>query len=229
MPDHDPEFARISDSLLAVLPRFNPDEQRLGLTLYRLLAEGGPVLPGRVVEAAGIHESEVTAMLAGDTMRPFVHQDQRGIIGFGGLSVVPMHHRLEVAGRTLYAWCAWDTLFIPEMIGETVRVESPDPETRTPIRLEVGPTTITSLTHANAVVSLLLPDGFRDEALKTIRQFCHYVFFFESPASGAAWSARHPGTFLLSVERAFELGRRKNAAQYGDALRAARDEAAVRR
>ncbi len=230
MPTLDGDFTRISDSILAVLPRFGHDEQRVGLTLYRMLAEGEPVPHSRVAGAAGIPGSDVSAMLAGDALHPFVHQDeQRRVIGFGGLAIVPMHHRFEVAGRALYTWCAWDALFVPEMLGETARVVSPDPESRTPIRLEVDPTAIRSVSHANAVVSILLPDGFRDEVLKTISSFCHYVFFFESPATGSAWTARHPGTFLLSLDQAFELGRRKNAAQFGDALREARAEPVPRR
>jgi hypothetical protein len=30
---------------------------------------------------------------------------------------------------------------------------------------------------------------------------------------------RHPGTFVTSIEDGFEIGRRTNAAQWGDALR----------
>lgn len=40
------------------------------------------------------------------------------------------------------------------------------------------------------------------------------MFFFASPEAGAAWSARRPGTFLLSLAQAFELARRKNGVQF---------------
>ncbi len=44
-----------------------------------------------------------------------------------------------------------------------------------------------------------------------IASFCHYIFFFESAEAAALWSEEHPGTFVLSLERAFELGRKTNA------------------
>jgi alkylmercury lyase len=32
--------------------------------------------------------------------------------------------------RTLWTWCAWDSLFLPEILGHPARVTSPDPENR---------------------------------------------------------------------------------------------------
>jgi hypothetical protein len=31
------------------------------------------------------------------------------------LAATAMHHRFEVDGRALSTWCAWDSLFIPEI------------------------------------------------------------------------------------------------------------------
>jgi alkylmercury lyase len=88
-----------------------------------------------------------------------VHADEQGhIIGFGGLAVAQMHHRFEVDGRTLWTWCAWDTLFIPEILGKPARVTSADPENGGLIRLLVSPYRIESAEPEDAVVSFLLPD-----------------------------------------------------------------------
>lgn len=38
------------------------------------------------------------------------------IIGFLGLSLTETPHRLEVGDATLYAWCAWDALFLSRLI-----------------------------------------------------------------------------------------------------------------
>jgi hypothetical protein len=48
--------------------------------------------------------------------------------------------------------------------------------------------------------------------------FCHYVYFFRSAETGAQWITEHPRTFLLSMEEAVELARKKNALQYRDVL-----------
>jgi hypothetical protein len=51
------------------------------------------------------------------------------VLGFGGLAVAPMHHRLEVDGRTLWTRCAWDSLFVPEIqgSGRASRPQTPRP------------------------------------------------------------------------------------------------------
>ena len=59
----------------------------------------------------------------------FIDRDrERRVLGFGGLATMPMHHRFEVDGRELSTWCAWDSLFIPEILGRSARVASLDPE-----------------------------------------------------------------------------------------------------
>ncbi len=88
------ELNRIETSLLRILPRFSPQQQRLGITVYRLLAEGKPVARARIAAAVGVPEDEVSAVLASESLRPFVYDDdRRRVIGFGGLAIVPMHHR----------------------------------------------------------------------------------------------------------------------------------------
>jgi alkylmercury lyase len=129
-------------------------------------------------------------------------------------------HRLEVDGRELFAWCAWDTLFLPGVLGATARVRSRCPTTGETISLVVSPERVVETSHPDAVVSFLLPD--RDFDADVIQSFCHFVHLFASPEAGHAWTAEHPGTFLLSLEEAFELGRLVNALNFPSALGGAR-------
>ena len=48
--------------------------------------------------------------------------------------------------------------------------------------------------------------------------FCHFVFFFDSKSVAEQWIAEHPGTFLLSLEDAFLIGKEVNAARYNLSL-----------
>ncbi|MGH7408236.1 MAG: organomercurial lyase, partial [Candidatus Methylomirabilales bacterium] len=100
---------------------------------------------------------------------------------------------------------------------KTARVESSCPVTGDRIRLTVTPEGVEQLDPAGAVMSFLTPEEvkFRENV---ILHFCHYVYFFSSPEAGSRWVSEHPGTFLLSVNDAYDLGRRKNQAQYTDAL-----------
>jgi alkylmercury lyase len=207
--------------ILEVLPRWPADQQRLSIDLYRQLARGKPVSPESLTESLGIPMEEVTALLEHRNVRSQVLYDhQRRIVGFRGLALAPTHHHIEVDGRTLFAWCAMDTLFLPEVLGKRVRVESPCPQSGRLVRLTLTPAGVESAEPAEAVVSFLRGDAgvLETNAAKIITTFCHYIFFLASAEAGAAWTAEHPGTFLLPLEQAFEWGRRFNAAQLGDAL-----------
>lgn len=104
------------------------------------LAKGQPVDAAQFAEALGVSPSEGRALLARDSIKAFTYPDERGpVVGFGGLAAAPMHHRFEVDGRTLWTWCAWDSLFIPEILGKQARVTSTDPENGELIRLLVSP------------------------------------------------------------------------------------------
>ncbi len=207
--------------LAAEFPAFSPEEQRAAVTLYRELAKGQAVDAAQLSRALGVSPAEGRALLARDSIRAFVYADDQGrVLGFGGLAAARMHHRFEVDGRALWTWCAWDSLFIPEILGKPARVTSPDPENGEVVRLLVSPDRIESAEPEDAVVSFLLPDthDFHTSAAHVMAKFCHFVFFFTSRSSGERWVARHPGTFLYSLDEAFVLAKRHNAKNFGPEL-----------
>ncbi len=212
---HEPDVARLAGILAGAGLQFAAAEQELALRLLRLLAQGRPLPVARLAQAAGLSEQQVAEALE---RWPGVFHDERGeVIGFIGLSVVEMgDHRLHLEGRVLSAWCAWDTLFLPELLAETVWVTSRCPATGAPISLTVGPDGVRDLRPAEATVSFLVPGTGFDSGV--IQSFCHFVHFFVSEEAGTTWTAEHVGTFLLSVDEAFRLGRLTNRAAFGAAL-----------
>jgi alkylmercury lyase len=215
---HEPDLARLADTLASAGLDFDDADQEMAIRLLRLLAEGHPVPSARLAQAAGLPEEHVAGTLE---RWPGVFRDEHGaVIGFMGLTVVEMGaHRLHnEGGPVLSAWCAWDTLFLPELLGETVRVTSRCAATSDAISLTVGPEGVCDLSPAEAVVSFLVPEtGFDADV---IQRFCHFVHFFASADAGATWTAENDRTFLLSVDDAFELGRLTNRAAFGTALAA---------
>jgi len=200
---------------------FSPEQQRAALALYRELAKGKPVDADQLGRALVVSAADAQALLQRDPMKCFVYSDDEGrVLGFGGLAAAQMHHRFEVEGRTLWTWCAWDSLFIPEILGHSARVASPDPETGEIVRLVVSPDRVESVVPEGAVVSLIQPEArvFDRGAANVMAKFCHFVFFFASRASGERWVAKHPDTFLYSLDDAFALAKRLNAKNFGRAL-----------
>lgn len=215
-PMVDQYWAEVSDAV----PTFMPEEQRVAVAIYSELAKGMPVTVEQLATALGIVIEQARELLGRPSIQVMAYRDEQGrLVGFGGLAAAPMHHKFVVNGRTLWTWCAWDSLFIPEILGQPARVESPDPETGQVVRLTVTPDGVESA-DPEIVVSFLLPDSsaFGKSAANVMATFCHFVFFFASRESGERWTGNHPGTFLYSLDQAVELARRLNAKVFGSEL-----------
>jgi alkylmercury lyase len=210
-----PDLDQLADRLTAAMPRLDATEQRIALTLIRQLAHGAPVSASQLATATALPEPQITDTL--ERLPGTFRDDQHRVVGFMGLTVKEMgKHRIHTDDRALSAWCAFDTLFLPDLLGETVRVTSRSPTSGTEITLTVTPTGITDPQPPGTVVSFLIPET--DFDANVIHSFCHFVHFFASPQDGEQWTVNRPGTFLLSLEDAHHLGQLTNHAVFGAAL-----------
>lgn len=209
-----PEISSLAEALSGAMPALSPDEQRLAVALYRQLAKGEPVGAQALATELGRGETEIERTLRS---WPGVHRCEKGaIVAFGGLALPEMPHRFRVDGRRLHTWCAWDALFIPELVGRTAEVDSVSPTSGDRVRLTVASDAIQAVEPEGTVISMLAPtEHFDDEV---VAGFCHFVHFFTSVSDAQPWLAEHPRTFLLSLDEAFELGRKTNRLCYGEAL-----------
>jgi len=207
-----PTIEQISTALIDGFPTLNADEQHLARVVYRLLATGQPAPIAAIAAESRWAVGDVEASL--DTSPAVSRDDDGAVVGFWGLAAEPVTgHRMDFDGiGTAWTWCSYDTLFIAHLLGVTARVSSRCPITGDPVRLTVSPDGVSDLDPADAVVSLLNPDGPFDENVR--ETFCHYVLFFASPDAAETWIEDNPGTFWLPVTDAFEVAVRQNAAVF---------------
>ncbi len=204
MIESKPSIATVAEALKAAVPTLEPAEQRLVLQLYRMLLAGRPVAIADLATAVGADVGFVEGALGG---WPGVFRDRKGrIVGFWGLAIRGMPHRLTTDQGDITTWCALDPLIIAPLVTEVARVESADPVSGQPIRLTVTPEGVRDLAPSEARVSMLAPDGpFGHDVVES---FCHFVHFFASEYTAQRWVTDHPGTFLLTVDEAFEVATR---------------------
>lgn len=194
----------LADAMNSANPFLDADERGLAHAIYRLLAEGKPVALEVIAHEAGAEIDWVRRTLDGWT-GVFRNEEER-VVAFWGLALPEMDHRIELDGRTLYTWCAWDPLFIAPLLSTTVRVTSKCPVTGRAVTLAVGPDGVRDIDPPGAVLSFLRPTP--EMKTNVIESFCHYVLLFASADAAESWIADNPGTFLLGMEDAFELGQR---------------------
>ncbi len=200
----EPNVESIAAAINRARPEVDGTDQRIIRTLYRLLGEGNPVADADIAKSTSLGLKEIRGRIGN---WPGVYRDDNGsVIGFWGLTIAEMPpHEITLGGRTLWAWCAWDTLFLPRRLGATLDVRSLCPVTGESISLRVSSSGVESVEPEHVVVSFLEPS--RPFDADVIGSFCHYVHFFADKVAGEKWTADHPGTFLMSLDDAFEVGR----------------------
>jgi len=212
------KLAELATSIVRCFPSLNVVEQRLSLELYRLLAGGQPVPRATLADRAGVTVETVNRILDSG---PGVFSDgQQRIVGYWGLSLSAAYsspHTLRTNGQLLSAWCAWDTLFLPQLIGHIADIESASPSNAGIVRLTITPQKVERVEPVGSQMSVLVPDA-QEMQKNVITSFFYFVQFFPSREAGESWAGKHPGTFMLSMQEAHTLARLKNEAQYGDVL-----------
>ena len=165
-----------------------------------LLADGRPTSPEEIAAAAGKSPEEVRAAL---DRFPSAEWDEQGRVVGLGLTLRLTSHRLELEGRTLFAWRALDALLFPVLLGRPASIESPCRGTGEPVKVEVTPAGIEAVEPPSAVVSIVTA---RD--LANIRSVgCNNTHFFSSPEAASRWLEKHPEATILPVEDTVRLGR----------------------
>jgi len=195
-------IAAIADALADTFP--GCEDAPLTLALVRELARAEPVATTTLATLTGRGETEVNALLG---RWPTVQRDEHGrVVAFSGLSLPPTPHGFEVDGRQLYAWCAWDTLFLPAMLGAPARVRSRCPVTGAAVRLAVALNGVRAAEPDELAVSF--PPADAVSSADITGSFCCHVHFLAGPHAAEQWRADHPASVVLALDDAFELGQR---------------------
>jgi alkylmercury lyase len=176
--------------------------EELRVVLLHLLAEGRPVPPGALANRLGWSAERVASIVQGC---PDTELDQSGQIVGWGLSLLPTTHQFRLGERTLFTWCALDTLMYPAILGLAANISSRCPITGTTVRLVVQPDGIANLQPAGAVVSIALPD---EPACACTREtFCAHSYYFASQEVAQSWQTARLAALLLPVADAASVAR----------------------
>jgi alkylmercury lyase len=174
----------------------------------RLLAEGEPVTPTQIADAAGVPVDRVEAALHGV---PDIEWTADGRVEGFGLTRRPTPHRFRIGDAELYTWCAMDTLIFATVLDRPVQIESPEGGTGEPLRLETDGRRIIAADPPSIVVS-----WFFDPAGTGFRaSICQFGHFFASRDSAAEWAAKYPQGGVLTLNEAMDASRALVADLFG--------------
>lgn len=180
-------------------------EQRLIREGQRGLVNGEPLTIAELARLAKITPFEIPEVLG--QLPGLVHYDEKGrVVGLLGLSLQCSATRFDAAGRIVSTWCAWDSLFIPRVIGKRARIASHCPITKKLIQLVVGPEGVISTSAPELRVSFLLASE-TEEGSGVVGACCSHIHFLATRQAADLWISAHPEGFVLTLDEAWEVGR----------------------
>ncbi len=169
--------------------------------IMRAIAETGqPLAPVHLARRLQMSQENLEAHLA---RVPDTEFDTQGNIVGWGITLLPTQHQFHLKARSLFTWCAFDTVLFPPLLQIEAHVQSVCEASGQPITFVATPEGIANLLPATGVLSLILPDARCDCVRGT---FCQQSLFFQSEEAASPWLALHPEAVLLSVEEAASLG-----------------------
>ncbi|EDP64787.1 N-acetylglucosaminyl transferase [alpha proteobacterium BAL199] len=192
--------------------------QAVLLSLYRQLAKGQPVALADLATTAPADRLAVEFIIRAIEPTRIRYDDTgRRIVAYGGLSLEPTGHLFVFAGQTLYTWCAFDALFLAEILDGPAEISSRCPTTGIRISLTVTPQGVSDIEPAETVMSFVMPTA--EARCTDLRgSFCNHVNFYASPAAGDAWLADHPNGRIITPQEAFRLAGIRNRAAFGEVI-----------
>ncbi len=181
--------------------------------LVQLLVQGRPVAPELLARRLNRELEEVRVILQA---HPELEYDAQGNLVGSGLTLVPTTHQFRVEQRTLFAWCAFDTLTYPVGLHLSAQVTSRCPVTGRSIQLTVTPEQVLDLDPGEAQVSLVV--DVTAGCCSNVRQdVCNYGHFFASREAATPWQVAHPQAVILSVKETYQVGKLVEGSRVRDA------------
>jgi alkylmercury lyase len=192
-----------------------PEMQHLSVTLYRLLGRGRAVTREQLALACRL-PPERTGQMLGEFPPSTLDTDARGAItAFGGLSLRPTRHRFVTADVELHTWCAFDALFLSELLGEPAVLVTQCPASAAELTVELVPGDLRSARPAGMAMSIVAPD--REACRSNLRNaFCDHVSLFHDEHTFTAWARGRGAIGRVTLEQAQRFARQRNALRYPD-------------
>ncbi len=126
--------------------------------------------------------------------------DANHVVGFLGLSLRKTNHKMKFNGKTIYTWCAADTLMFPQYLSFSAQIESKDPITSDLVKLSVNENFLDWTNPVPLYISWMKMADSCD-----IRQsFCNHSSFFSAKESADKWLQENPGGKISLVEEFFQ-------------------------
>jgi alkylmercury lyase len=176
---------------------------RVTIKTIQAIAKAEPVSPAQLATLWEMPSDHVKVILEQAKAKGQVEIDAQGNLVGAVLSLNPTNHQVSMGDSSVYAWCAYDAMYAPGVVGKPAQIISKDPVSDETIRISMTPDGVESVQPENAVVSVV--GAGTDMRAGPGSSRCTQMLFFESRASAEHWLQNLAGVSILTVEEVFEV------------------------
>jgi len=178
---------------------------RVTFKTIQALAKGDPVSSTQLSDIWGMPLDQVQVILKQAEENGRVEINDRGDLVGAVLSLNPTQHQISMDNQRLYAWCAYDAMYTPGVVGMPAQIVSKDPMTGGAIKVSIAFDGVDVVQPESTVVSVVNPGGDMSAGPESTR--CTHMLFFESRESAKQWMQGRTGVSILTVEEVFKLAK----------------------
>ena len=178
---------------------------RVTVKTIQALAKGKPISPAQLANIWDMPLEQVQAILKQAEENGRVEINSQGELVGAVLSLNPTQHQILMDNQHLYAWCAYDAMYAPGVVGKPAQIVSKDPVTDRTIQVSITPDGVETIQPESAVVSVVDPGGDMSAGPESTR--CTHMLFFESREAAEQWKQGRTGVSILTVEEVVELAK----------------------
>jgi alkylmercury lyase len=202
-----PTYEALFDAWTARSRRSTTDN-RLHAAALDLLADGAPVAADALAQATGQPIEAIHAWLERLANAGY-ELDAAGRLVGAALTLRPTPYRFRVRSNDLYAWCGFDTLFLPRLLAEPAQVDTRCPVTGEQIRLSLeSDGRITTASPDTTVVAIAGPTVTANcSTTGPASPVCSQMPLFNDAVAGEQWAEHHPGVAIVDLNEAVQLAR----------------------
>jgi hypothetical protein len=202
----------IAETIGHLAARWEQPDKSILRAVFPLLTSDGPVTVEQIAKATGAETAGIeTALQLGRAER----NKEGWVTELFGITTTPTTHRIEIKGVVLYSCCALVAQMVPMLVNQPARIETIDPISRQPVRVDLTPGNLTSVDPPEAWGTFVQTEPAAVQR-SVGEAFCSHIHNFTTRATAEQYVQQDKRRYILSMETFHDVARQLTVAVWGD-------------
>ena len=195
------------EQLEKLLPKLNKQERQISKVLYQKLALGESVAIETIANILQKPIQDIQDHLK--QMRYVEYNTVNEVSAYRGVTLNETKHSVFHNNFRAYTWCAFDTLFLADLLNKPASISSTCPTCNKAIACEINNRDLVGSDDRDTVMSFIIPN--KVEYFEDLQKsFCCKVHFFCNEQCGREWKNRTSEIDFFDLAESLVIAQERN-------------------